>query len=46
MNELSVEKMAKLFKVSIDNCEDTVAMIKEHPDWDDEKIAEEIDWDE
>jgi len=38
--------MAKIFKVSEKFCKDAVKCIQTHPDWDDEQIAEQIDWDE
>ena len=44
MNEQSAHTMAKMFGIRIEDCVDTISMIQEHPDWDDEKIAEEIDW--
>lgn len=41
---LSVEDMADMFNIPIEDCEKAVEALNAHPDWDDEKIAEEIDW--
>ena len=44
MGELSVKMMAKYFKVKECVCEEVIGCIAEHPDWDDEQIAEHVDW--
>lgn len=44
INELPLQKMAKYFKVTEENCAAVINCIQEHPDWDDEQIAEEIYW--
>ena len=46
VHELTVPKMAKYFKVSESDCEAVIECIKEHPDWDNEQIAEEIYWED
>ena len=46
INELSVQKMAKYFKVSEQDCLSVLDCIREHPDWDDRQIAEEIYWED
>ena len=46
LNELTVSTMAKYFKVSERDCEAVIECIKEHPDWDNEQIAEEIYWED
>ena len=46
MNKLSNEDMADMFDISLSECDSIVKMIAEHPDWDDEQIAYEIDWEE
>ncbi len=44
INELPVDKMARYFKVSEQDCSAVIDCIREHPDWDDRHVAEEIDW--
>ena len=44
INELPLQKMAKYFKVTEENCADVIDCIQKHPDWDDGQIAEEIYW--
>ncbi|MBQ9009203.1 MAG: hypothetical protein IJ088_07745 [Clostridia bacterium] len=46
MNKLSNEDMADMFNISLPECDSIVKMIAEHPDWDDEQIADEVDWEE
>ena len=43
--QLNIADMAEMFDVSPDNCESVVETINEHPDWDDEQVAEVIWWD-
>ena len=45
-HELTVPKMAKYFKVSENDCAAVINCINEHPDWDNERIAEEIYWED
>lgn len=45
-NKLSVEDMADMFDISLPECKSIVTLIAEHPDWDDEQIAERVDWEE
>ena len=40
------KQMAKYFKAREKECIAAIECIKAHPDWDDERVAEEIDWDE
>ena len=44
INELPVDKMARYFKVSEQDCSAVLDCIREHPDWNDRQVAEEIDW--
>ena len=44
INELPVDKMARYFKVSEQDCSAVIDCIREHPDWDDRHVAEKIDW--
>lgn len=44
INELPVDKMARYFKVSEQDCSAVIDCIREHPGWDDRRVAEEIDW--
>ena len=46
LHELTVPKMAKYFKVSENDCTAVINCINEHPDWDNERIAEEIYWED
>ena len=46
IGDFTTKQMAKYFVVSEKFCEDAVKCIQTHPDWDDEQIAEQIDWDE
>ena len=41
---LSFAEMADLFDIAETDCKKVVAAITDHPDWNDEQIAEEIDW--
>ena len=44
IKRLSTQEMADYFDVTEENCADVINCIQEHPDWDDEQIAEEIYW--
>ena len=46
IGDFTTKQMAKIFKVNAKFCEDAVKCIQTHPDWDDEQIAEQIDWEE
>ena len=46
MNKLSAADMADMFDISLPECNSIVTMIVEHPDWDDEQIADQVDWEE
>ena len=46
IGDFTTKQMAKIFKVSEKFCKDAVKCIQTHPDWDDEQIAEQIDWEE
>ena len=46
IGDFTTKQMAKIFKVSEKFCKDAVKCIQAHPDWDDEQIAEQIDWEE
>ena len=46
VNELTVQKMAKFFKVTEKDCRAVLDCIRDHPDWDDRQIAEEIYWED
>ena len=43
-NDLPAERMAKLLSITLPQFESALSLIKEHPDWDDEDIAEQVDW--
>ena len=46
MNQFNCEEMADIFDISVADCEKAVAAINAHPEWEDEQIAEEVEWDE
>ena len=39
-----IYKWQKILKVKEKDCAAVIACIEAHPDWDDERVAEEIDW--
>ena len=41
-----IADMAELFDISLRECNSIVTMIAEHPDWDDEQIADQVDWED
>ena len=43
-NRLSTQEMADYFDVPEQDCSAVLDCIKEHPDWDDRQVAEEIEW--
>ena len=46
VDDFSTKQLAKLFKVNENDCKAIIDCIAIHPDWDDERIAEEIDWED
>ena len=46
IGDLTTKQMSKYFKVKEKSCKDTIECITAHPDWDDEQIADEVDWEE
>lgn len=46
IGDFTTKQMAKYFVVNEKFCKDAVKCIQTHPDWDDEQIAEQIDWEE
>ena len=46
LNKLDTQEMSDFFDVSESDCEAVIECIKEHPDWDNEQIAEEIYWED
>ena len=45
-NRLSPQEMADYFDVTEQDCVAVLDCIREHPDWDDRQIAEEVYWDD
>ena len=43
-NRLSTQDMADYFNVATEDCTAVLDCIREHPDWDDRQVAEEIYW--
>ena len=39
-------QLAKILKIKEKDCTAVIKCIEDHPDWDNERVAEEIDWDE
>ena len=46
IGDFTTKQMAKYFKVKEKACKDAVDYITTHPDWDDEQIADHVDWEE
>ena len=44
IGDFTTSQMSKYFKVKEKACEDVIACITTHPDWDDEQIADHVDW--
>ena len=40
----SVEELAEILDISTQDCQELLTTIDNHPDWDNERIAEEIHW--
>ena len=45
MNHMGIADLSRILFVSADNCKSVIDTINAHPDWDDERVAEEIVWD-
>lgn len=46
IGELTTKQMSKYFKVKEKACQDAVECISVHPDWDDEQVADHVEWEE
>ena len=46
LNQLSPQEMSDYFDISEQDCISVLNCIREHPDWDDGQIAEEIYWED
>lgn len=46
IGDFTTKQMSKYFKVKEKACKNAVECIKAHPDWDDEQIADHVDWEE
>jgi len=46
MNQLSIDQITFFLDITLPECEEVINLIKEHPDWDDEQVAMEIDWED
>ena len=46
MRNTNASLLTQFLDISGDKCERVIELIQEHPDWDDEQIAEEICWDD
>lgn len=44
MKTQTVSAMASFIVLPEDTCEEVIKIIDEHPDWDDEQVAEEVEW--
>lgn len=43
-DDLSAARMAKVLRIPLSVFEGVVNLIKEHPDWDDEMVADKVNW--
>ena len=43
-DDLPATRMAKSLRIPLSVFEGVLSMIKDHPDWDDKKIAEQANW--
>ena len=46
INNFSPKQLANLFILDVKDCEAVIDCIAAHPDWDNDQIAEEIDWED
>ena len=46
METRSIESLSSLFLISVADCEKVIAAIQAHPDWNDEQIALDVQWDD
>lgn len=46
IGELSPKQMARYFDIKESDCAAAIDRIEKHPDWDNEQIAEDIDWED
>ena len=46
IGDFTTKQLSKILKVKEKDCAAAIACIEAHPDWDDERVAEEIDWEE
>ena len=44
IDEFTTQQMSKYFRVQEKDCAAVIEYIQTHPDWNDEQIAEQIDW--
>ena len=44
MKTQPVSAMASFIVLPEDTCKEVIKIIEAHPDWDDEQLAEEVDW--
>ena len=44
IGDYTTKQLSKILKVKEKDCAAVIACIEAHPDWDDERVAEEIDW--
>ena len=45
IDDFTTQQMSKYFRVQEKDCTAAIEYIQAHPDWNDEQIAEQIDWD-
>lgn len=46
IGQFSPKQMASVFDIKEKNCAAVIECIGAHPDWDNERVAEEIDWED
>lgn len=46
IDQLDIYEMQEMFDIPSDDCQEIIDVIKAHPDWTDEKVAETIQWED
>lgn len=46
IGDFSTKQLAKILKVREKDCAAAIECIEAHPDWDDDQVAEHIDWED
>ena len=46
IGQFSAKQMASVFDVKEKDCTAVIQCIEDHPDWDNERVAEEVNWED